>query len=371
MQRLTLTPRPDKASKLEAIGLSFHAWDDYWNEAACYRFSAAQVDKLEEATEALHAMCLQAVDHVIAQGRLAQLGFPKQAHALIEASWQKREPSLYGRFDLAYDGHSPPRMLEYNADTPTSLLESSVAQWYWLQDVFPQADQFNSLHERLVERWQQLGIQGLLHIASLEDNEEDWVCTHYLIETALQAGIKAEHITLENIGWNAAQQRFVDMAEQPISTLFKLYPWEWIFQEPFGQNIAASTTRFIEPVWKAVLSCKGILPVLWELFEGHPNLLPAYFEPGRLQHYARKPLFSREGANVQLHTPQGLSAGAEGPYGAEGFVYQALAPMPQFAGRYPVIGSWIVGDQAAGMCLREDTRPVTTNMSQFVPHFFE
>ena len=75
MQRLTLTPRPDKASKLEAIGLSFHAWDDYWNEAACYRFSAAQVDELEEATEALHTMCLQAVDHVITQGRLGQLGW--------------------------------------------------------------------------------------------------------------------------------------------------------------------------------------------------------------------------------------------------------------------------------------------------------
>jgi glutathionylspermidine synthase len=76
MQRLTLTPRPDKASKLEAIGLSFHAWDDYWNEAACYRFNAQQVDELEAATEALHAMCLQAVGHVIAQGRLGQLGFP-------------------------------------------------------------------------------------------------------------------------------------------------------------------------------------------------------------------------------------------------------------------------------------------------------
>lgn len=371
MQRLTLTPRPDKASKLEAIGLSFHAWDDYWNEAACYRFSARQVDELEAATEALHAMCLQAVDHVIAHGRLAQLGFPAQAHGLIEASWQKREPSLYGRFDLAYAGLSPPRMLEYNADTPTSLLESAVAQWYWLQDVFPQADQFNSLHERLVERWQQLGIQGPLHVASLEDNEEDWVCTHYLIETALQAGLQAEHITMENIGWDTSRQRFVDMANQPMANLFKLYPWEWIFKEPFGQQIAASQTRFIEPAWKAVLSCKGILPVLWELFEGHPNLLPAYFEPGRLQHYARKPLFSREGANVQLHTPQGPGVQAPGPYGAEGFVFQALAPMPQFQGRYPVIGAWVVGDSAAGMCLREDSSPVTTNMSQFVPHFFE
>jgi glutathionylspermidine synthase len=371
MQRLTLTPRPNKASKLEEIGFSFHSWDDYWNESVCYRFNSQQIDELEAVTEELHNMCMQAVDHVISHKRLLQLGFPVHAHSLIEHSWQKREPTLYGRFDLAYDGKSPPLMLEYNADTPTSLLESAVAQWYWLQDVFPQADQFNSLHERLVKRWQQMGIDTPLHIASLDGNEEDWVCTHYLIETALQAGLRAEHITIENIGWKSNQKCFVDMGGKPISVLFKLYPWEWVFAEPFGKHILGSQTRFIEPAWKAVLSCKGILPVLWELFEGHPNLLPTYFEADRLKHYARKPLFSREGSNVQLNTPQGLQLPTSGPYGAEGFIYQALAPMPQFEGRYPVIGSWIVGDQAAGMCIREDKSPVTTNMSQFIPHFFE
>lgn len=371
MQRINITPRNDSNSKLEAIGFSFHSWDNYWNEAACYHFSSKQIDQIESATEELHAMSLAAVEHVIKNEKLASLGFPKAAHQIIHDSWEKREQTLYGRFDLAYDGVTPPRMLEYNADTPTSLLESAVAQWYWLKDVFPHADQFNSLHERLVDRWQQLNIHGSLHVASLANNEEDWVCTHYLIETAIQAGLKAEHIELENIGWNSDQQCFVDVDQNAIQTLFKLYPWEWIFQEPFGQHIPKSQTRFIEPAWKAILSCKGILAVLWSLFDGHPNLLPAYFDQSHLTNYASKPLFSREGANVQLITPQGITNHATGPYGAEGFVYQELVQIPEFNGRYPIIGSWIVGDNAAGMCLREDTSPITTNMSQFVPHFFD
>jgi len=60
----------------------------------------------------------------------------------------------------------------------------------------------------------------------------------------------------------------------------------------------------------------------------------------------------------------------EGPYGREGYIYQALHRLPDFDGNYPVIGSWIVGDQPAGICLREDALLVTTNMSNFIPHDF-
>lgn len=71
-------------------------------------------------------------------------------------SWNEEPPAIYGRFDLAYDGIHPPKLLEYNADTPTALLEASVVQWYWLQDVFPKDDQFNSIHEHLVAKWKEL-----------------------------------------------------------------------------------------------------------------------------------------------------------------------------------------------------------------------
>ena len=125
-----------------------------------------------------------------------------------------------------------------------------------------------------------------------------------------------------------------------------------------------------EPPWKLLLSCKGLLPVLWELYPGHPNLLPCYFEAGRLsERFVKKPLFSREGANVEIHGPRGVYR-RPGSYGAEGYVYQGYAPLPAFDGNYPVIGSWVIGNEPGGMGIREDVNPVTTNLSRFVPHYF-
>jgi glutathionylspermidine synthase len=372
MQRLSIDRRPDHAAKLEAIGLSFHAWDDYWCEDVCYRFTSAQIDLLEARTAELHAMCIDAVAHVIQHKRLAELGIPAAYWRAIETSFARGDFSLYGRFDLAYDGVGEPKLLEYNADTPTSLLESAVAQWYWMKEKFPDADQFNSLHERLVERWKSLdSADGPIHFASLADNEEDWVCVHYLMDTAKQAGFEVRHIAVENLGWHPGLKCFVDEDEAPIGTLFKLYPWEWMMREAFGPMTIDCGTRFIEPMWKSVLSCKAILPILWELNPGHPNLLPAFFEPGRLTSYARKPFFSREGANIVLVENGRTIAEDDGPYGDERCIYQALHKLPDFAGNYPVIGAWIVGDTPAGICLREDALLVTTNMSNFVPHYFD
>ena len=57
-------------------------------------------------------------------------------------------------------------------------------------------------------------------------------------------------------------------------------------------------------------------------------------------------------------------------YGEEGFVYQGVAPLPDSTADYPVIGSWIVGDEPAGIGIREDDSPITRNSSRFVPHYF-
>ena len=372
MERLKSVERPDRAAKLEEIGLSFHAWDDYWNEGVAYKFTAAQVDVIEAATYELNRMCLKAVEHVVEHQRYDELGIPAEFHDAIAQSARMGDFSLYGRFDLAYDGVNPPKMLEFNADTPTSLLESAVAQWYWLKDLHPESDQFNSIHEKLVDQWKLLDKEiKKVYFASISKNEEDWVCVHYLMETAVQAGLDVEHIYLEDIGYDTVINAFVDLKGAEIPCLFKLYPWEWMMREEFAKHIPTTRTIFIEPLWKSILSNKGILPILWELFPGHENLLPAYRDPEYLVRYAKKPLFSREGANISLIEYGTEIASDEGPYGAEGHIYQQLVDLKSYDGCYPIIGSWIVGNQPAGMCIREDVLKITTNMSNFIPHYFE
>src|SRR5215471_3644679 len=125
MERLPLDARPDWTRTVETQGFLFHEDDEksLWNESAYYRLSEHDVEQLETATRELHRMCLEAAESLVKDGSLGIVGIPEPFHAMVAQSWARREPSLYGRFDLAYDGEGPPKLLEYNADTPTALLE--------------------------------------------------------------------------------------------------------------------------------------------------------------------------------------------------------------------------------------------------------
>ena len=372
MKRITIVPREEWQARVESVGLAFHTGGTpYWNESACYELTLEQSDLIEVATNELHELCLQAVQHVIDRNRFEELSIPEAAVPLIRDSWNHDAPSIYGRFDLSYDGKGPPKLLEYNADTPTSLLEAAVVQWYWLQDVSPHLDQFNSIHERLIATWSDLKphVAPIVHFTAIDDVEDGLTVT-YLRETAEKAGVRTIGLPISMVGWNGLN--FVGEEYEPIFTLFKLYPWEWLIHEAFGKNIRQSNASFIEPAWKMVLSNKGILPILWELNEGHPNLLECYREPSDEMlawGYTRKPLLSREGANVRIHGGTfGPSVESTGDYGAEGYIYQRTAPLPCFDGNYAVIGSWVIGGEAAGIGIREADSPITTNTSRFVPH---
>ena len=371
MKRIAIAPRPNWQERLESTGLTFHSigGQPYWNETACYEFTEREVDELERATNDLHEMCTAVAERVIERGEFDRLKIPAGYVDFIVDSWNNDERSLYGRLDLVYDGATPPKLLEYNADTPTSVLEAAVSQWFWLQDVFPSKDQFNSIHERLIARWRELAIQGPIHFSCLKETEEDFCNVEYLRDTAIQAGLTTKHIYVEDIGWNPLKMRFLDLEEQPIENLFKLYPWEWMFADRFAPMLKGLSLRVIEPPWKLLLSNKAILPLLWEMFPAHPNLLPAYTDPGPLgERYAKKPLYSREGANVVLRQGEAHLETA-GDYGAEGFIFQELHLPPRFGDRFAVIGSWIIGEEAAGIGVREDKNPITQNTSQFVPHY--
>jgi len=175
---------------------------------------------------------------------------------------------------------------------------------------------------------------------------------------------------VEDLGFDSINANFVDTNDRVVSSIFKLYPWEWLVNEFFGRYLEQSGLVLIEPAWKMILSNKGILPILWELNPRHPNLLEASFDPGHFRdNFVAKPLLSREGGNISLHH-NGSVQEFEGSYGGKGTVFQELAQMPCFGGNYPVVGSWVIHGEPAGIGIREDASQVTTNASRFVPHLF-
>ncbi|GAB7047148.1 glutathionylspermidine synthase family protein [Catenuloplanes indicus JCM 9534] len=442
MRRENMPPRPGWRAENTRLGL---VYDDstYWREGARYVFTAAEIAELEHAAATLHEMCVAAGDHIVAtcprrdrtvRSRayldpvctpdvclLARFGVPEFAHAQVIRTWQDGSaetwthadkdldggyppqapdfsPSVYGRFDLRYDGQSPPTLLEFNAQTPTSLLEAAVVQWRWLEQTGG-PDQWNGMHEMLVGAWRRnlaalrearpwLPEKLTVHFAyeTGETSGEDRMNTAYLQETCRQAGYDTELIAMSQIGWDTRADRMV-FGDRQLDVVFALYPWEWMWHEEGGRPIlrdladpAKRGTVWIEPPWRAALwGNKGLLPVLWRLFGDDPErgryLLPAWFaeeRPAHVTSYALKPLWGREGASTSLVRDGVPLAETPGPYGAEGYVVQALAPLPAFGSpdgaMHPVLGVWMVDGEPAGMGIRESAGLITRNDAHFIPH---
>jgi len=373
LERIKITPRNNWQAAVEKLGFGFHTSDTpYWDESAYYQFSIDEINAIEKATATLWEMCLAAVQYVIDNKRYDLFKIPAQFIPYIEKTWDEDCPSIYGRFDLCYK-NGKIKLLEFNADTPTSLYEAGIVQWFWLQDFDKNKDQFNSIHEKLIAYWKYLKVYlqpGTLHFTCLKETLEDLTNTEYMRDCAIQAGLTTKLVFTDDIGWENESAQFVDLENESIKNMFKLYPWEWLAAEQFGQNILqdSNKTFWIEPAWKMILSNKAILPILWELYPNSEYLLPAYFEVQQLKDYVKKPILSREGANIEMVKHYGTIEKTEGEYGTEGFIYQQLFELPEFDSNYPVVGSWIIGQEPAGLGIREANTLITDNKSRFVPH---
>lgn len=370
-------PRDGWRQRVAASGLTWHGAeaDRYWSEDQHLALTLEAAETLEDAASELHALCLEACDEIVRRDWFQRLAIPEAAIGLIQASWMAGDFSLYGRFDLAWDGSGTPKLLEYNADTPTSLLEGSIIQWQWLQEVHPACDQLNSIHEALVARWRECP-EPVIHFACVWDQLEERQTIAYLAETAEQAGKSIVLMDIREIGFSA-DGHFIDAADSPIQKLFKLYPWEWMAEEPFFPQIGPERSRFIEPTWKMMLSNKAILPILWELNPGHPLLLPAYrsreeITSQNITYWVEKPIFGREGAGVSLvDRGKKMFSGAATANASEPLIFQKHANLFKADLQHFVWGLWVVGDRCCGLSVRGDQSPITGNSSRFFPHRIE
>ena len=410
MKFLSIASRPywlEEFAELEYMEEVLNNLDEpYWVETLSNpfygAFSLAEIDDvIWQATKDLQQMSLETVDWVCnssdSEEAMDNLSIPPEFRSLIRQSWQRQEPSLYGRFDFAFDTKCDQiKLLEYNADTPTSLYESSILQWLWFEDhrhkgLFHQDyDQYNSLHEQLIERFGQLNLTPL-HFASVKNCPEDYASVRYLQLCAIEAGISTHFVFMEDIGCDEDGDWF-DLDNQLITNIFKLYPWEdlmiedlQIKQPTLYRLIAEEKISFLEPIWKAILSNKGILPIFWQLFQNHPvygkYLLEAYgenyyrpeIEYLQLKPHVKKPLFGREGQNIHIIDPEKRIplTQREGEYGDEGYIIQDYIQLAQYEDFSIIMGSWVVGDEPCGISLRGDRTLITSDRAIFIPHLIK
>lgn len=373
MKRITVAGRADWQTRVEQQGLLWHSEGGYetWKEHAAYLLSPTEVQKLHKAAAELAVMCYEAARHVVENNLWSLIGLQKREVELLASSWERQEWSLHGRFDFLFDAQGCPRLLEYNAETALSLIETAVIQRSWLAEVMPGRDQFNQLEESLADAWRKSGFQQV-HCAWRPRHTEVEGTVRYMAQLMRQAGIQVSMMALHRMGWNSRLGRFVDQDGAPITHCFKLYPWEWMLREPFANRVEASGCSFIEPPWRLLLGSKGILCVLSELFGDHPSVVACQNSPENLgSTYVSKPLFGHEGHNVAIHRNGAVAESLSGEYSDEPKVYQAFVESPRCDGFLPQFGVWMVRDQPVAIGARETRGEIISANSAFVPHAIE
>ncbi|MCC7275274.1 MAG: glutathionylspermidine synthase family protein [Alphaproteobacteria bacterium] len=389
MRRIPVAPRPGWRQLAARLGFRHHttALGAYWCEEACFQFDVAEIESdLRPAIEAVWSLCLAVMERASRDDEiLSSLGIPEAGWDPLRESWERRDPTLCTRFDFAYGDGGPPKLHECNADAPGVLYESAAFQWIWLEDrldhgvIAREGDQFNRIHQALVEAFAGLpSPRQPIHFTASRLNIEDQVWAAYLRDCAHQAGRPTGFVATEEIGVDR-RGRLCDLDARLITHLVKAYRWELLLREEFGPHIAgAGAPMVLEPLWKLVLSSKGILVWLWRLFPDHPNLLPCWFEDEPAAPTGRcvvKPLFSVKGRNIRLCDPTlpGGRVSTSGPYGREGHVVQALHRLATFARpggeSHASVTGWIVAGRAEGIGVLESDGPVIDDETcRFVPH---
>ncbi len=386
----TLAVQPLDKGLMEEIGMSWHTDEDGsdYIVSELVQVSEAEAEDYYAAANALYDMYVEAAQHVIDNKLYVELGIPGNLVNLVESSWERDDWHIYGRFDLAggLDGQ-PIKLIEFNADTPTSLFETAIIQWALMKsNGMDEGRQFNNLHEMLRENFRRLVTGSYdelefesvyngekLLFSSIRDLPEDERTTRYLQQAAHEAGFFTDFCYLDEAGFTDGEGVF-NKDGQLADFWFKLFPWEDIAEQELEltrmleKSDAAGGTRFINPAYTLLFQSKGILKVLSDLFPDSPYLLQADFEPLSGVAQVEKKVFGREGANTRILDANGqVIEQTEGPYEFHKSLYQEFVELPKDAeGRSYQAGVFYVWE-ACGLGFRRGGA-ILDNMSKFVGH---
>ncbi|PIW45908.1 MAG: bifunctional glutathionylspermidine amidase/synthase [Zetaproteobacteria bacterium CG12_big_fil_rev_8_21_14_0_65_54_13] len=368
------------------------------DQARYFRMSESAHKAIRHAGNEMHAMFMQATDHVLENDALLErFGFPRVLWPRLRESWNnRRNHMITGRLDFSVSGRGI-KLYEYNADSASCYMECGSVQGRWAE-LHACLDGWcpgEHLHEMLVHAWKKSAIGDVLHIMQDNDLEETYHAL-YMKSAIEEAGIPCKVIRgLGELTWGD-DGAVVDRDGLPIRWVWKTWAWETALDQlrsecaedeqpqlPDRQGRARSPrprlvdvllrkeVKVFEPLWTLVPSNKAILPVLWELFPDHPCLLDAQFNLTadlRRKAYVTKPIVGRCGSNISIvGTGEHIIESTDGQFEERDLMYQEFFGLPQIDGLYLQVSTFIVDGRHAGTCLRVDTSPIITGGSDILP----
>jgi len=387
-----LKPLSDKY--LESIGFVWHTDSDnssYVSDEIVV-ISEDEANAYYEATNELYDMFAQAGQYVIDNDLFHELNIPFNLVEIIKKSWENEVHwHLYSRFDLAggIDG-KPIKLIEFNADTPTSLFETAIIQWAMLKaNNLDEASQFNNLYEALKDNFKRIitldsdiekfeehyaGLGWKILFSSISSSSEDINTTKLLQHIASEAGFNTDFEFIENVQFN---DEGIYKDDELFEFWFKLIPWENIAIEE--SELALILTEIItnqkaiifNPAYTLMFQSKGFMKVLWDLYPNHPLLLETSFEPLVGKKQVEKRCFGREGANVKIiNSDQSIDEQTSGDYEGHKAIYQEYVEFPKDISGNSYQAGVFYAYEACGLGFRRGGK-ILNNMSKFVGHIIK
>ncbi|WP_086277004.1 glutathionylspermidine synthase family protein [Campylobacter vicugnae] len=378
---------------LESIGFGWHTDLDGSRYISNELVSITQdeAEAFYEATNELYDMYVAAAEYVINNDLFHELGIPFNLVDIIKASWENDVHwHLYGRFDLAggIDG-KPIKLIEFNADTPTSLFETVIIQWAMLKfNNLDEAAQFNDVYEALVENFKRLVTleedtsafdeyyEGWkILFSSIAGSVEDENTTRLLEAAARDAGFECDFAFASEVSFDDENGIFWN--GQNWEYWFKLIPWEMIAIDESDlaliiKNIIKNQKAIIlNPAYTLLFQSKGIMKILWDLYPNHPLLLESSFEPLKGKKQVKKPFLAREGANVSIINSDGsIEIQNDGEYANGKFLYQEFADFAKDENGNSYQAGMFFAFEGCALGFRKG-KDIIDNYSKFVGHIIE
>ena len=384
--------QPIADSKLEELGFIWHTDSDgskYLGDALV-KVTHQEAENYYEAVNELYEMYVKGAEYVIENNLFFELGIPFNLVEMIKKSWENDVHwHVYGRFDLSggIDG-KPIKLIEFNADTPTSLFETALLQWALLkQNNLNEHEQFNNVYDairdnfrRLItlfddpEKFDELYDGWKILFSCVEGNAEEETTTRLLQQIATDAGFTTTFEYIQNVRFS--DDEICDANDNPYEYWFKLYPYEEIANnEPelatmLTQIMQNQQAILINPAYTLLFQSKGMMKILCDLFPDSPYLLKTSFEPLHVKQ-VEKPVFGREGANTKILDANGEVIKAnEGPYRNYKKIYQEYTEFAQDTIGNKYQAGVFFAYEACGLGFRRGGE-ILDNMSKFVGHVLE
>jgi len=379
---------------LESIGFLWHTDEDNTSYVAdeLVEISEEEANGYYEACNELYDMFCEAGEYVIENDLFHEINIPFNLVELIKESWENDVHwHLYSRFDLAggVDG-KPIKLIEFNADTPTSLFETAIIQWAMLKlNKMEDVSQFNNLYEALIDNFKRIitldteivnfeeyysKLGWKILFSSISSSSEDINTTKLLQHIANEAGFNTDFEYIENVQFS---DEGIFKEQESFEFWFKLIPWEDIaIQESelallLSEIIKEKKAIVFNPAYTLMFQSKGFMKILWDLYPNHPLLLETSFEPLKGKKQVEKRCFGREGANTKIINSDGsIDVETPGEYEGHKAIYQEYVELPTDAQGNSYQAGVFYAYEACALGFRKGGK-ILNNMSKFVGHIIQ